>query len=173
MNSREQTIEKDPEYKNLGPITSLSERAFDTFDESLSAAKDQGEKILESKKGSAINHLTNYAYAIQEAAQSLQKSNHSDVSPYLQKTSDKITYVAQLLQEKPVKELADDIIDFARKNPALFIAGSVFAGAFIARFSKSSAQTRLKAAEAHHKGEYNQPQAKPLAHTSNKSVSSS
>ena len=135
-----QNSQTSSNFDKSGPITSFSEKAFDTFDESVNAVKDQSEKILESKKVSAVHYLKDYAIAVQEAAVSLEELKHGEASPYLQKTSDKLTQFAQFLQNKSVKSMADDVLGFARKNPTLFVAGSMLAGLCFARFAKSSAQ---------------------------------
>jgi len=128
-------------HQHQGPFTAMSEKAFDTFDEGMNKVKDQGTKILESKKTSAVHYLKDYAMAVQEAAVSLQELKHGEATPYLQKTSDKLTQLAQFLQSKTVRSMADDVVVFARKNPSLFIAGSFVAGALVARFAKASTQS--------------------------------
>lgn len=135
-----QNSQTSSNFEKSGPITSLSEKAFDTFDESMNAVKDQSEKMLESKKVTAVHYLKDYAIAVKEAAVSLQELKHGEASPYLQKTSDKLAQLAQFLQNKSVKSMADDVLGFARKNPTLFVAGSMLAGLCLARFAKSTAQ---------------------------------
>ncbi len=141
-NATKDSFNVSKEYTK-GPFTAMSEKAMDTFDESVNAVKEQSEKIIESKKISAVHYLKDYAIAVQEAAVSLRELKHGEASPYLQRGADKLTQLAQLLQSKTVKSMADDVVTFARRNPGLFVTGSLLTGLAIARFAKSSSRKNV------------------------------
>lgn len=123
-----------------GPFTEMSERALHSMDEGLTKVKTQSEKMLESKKEAAVHYLEDYAVAVKDAAVSLQELNHGEITPYLQTASDRLGEFASFLQTKPVREMANDAVNLARRNPGLFVASSCIAGLLIARFAKASAQ---------------------------------
>jgi|GEM_PF-1550327 len=154
------------EAKDKGTLGQLGEKAKSTIDDGINKAKTQGQDILESKKDAAVHHIEDYAGAVKEAALKLENKDHQAISPYLEQASDSLQQFAQFLQSKSVNSMANDVLNTARKNPGLFIAGSLFAGVLVARFAKASTTTSANQPTASRtSGQYQEPANRAAQHS--------
>ena len=62
---------------------------------------------------------------------------------YVDMASDQLRRFADQIRQKGVADMMDDVHNFARRRPALFIGGAFLVGLGIARFLKSSAERGL------------------------------
>lgn len=122
------------------PISQMSTRAIDTFDEGVNMVRAESEKILESKKAAAVHYLEDYANAVKDVAKSLEKKHHEEATPFLRSASTSLSQIASILESKTVNSVAEDVVQLARQNPMMFTAGAFMAGFLISRFVKASPQ---------------------------------
>jgi hypothetical protein len=118
-----------------------SAHAQDAKREAQSAArqlKDRGMQKAESAKSSAADQAEALAGAVDRAADELRGSNPT-LAEYAHGLSRGISNAAEQVSSRSVEELLTDARALARRNPAVFVLGSVGLGVVLARFLKASA----------------------------------
>ena len=68
------------------------------------------------------------------------RSDNEALAAYVDMASDQLRRFADQIRQKGVADMMDDVHNFARRRPALFIGGAFLVGLGIARFLKSSAE---------------------------------
>ena len=104
--------------------------------------KDQAlEKVstrIDSQKGRATETLDGVAQALLMASQQLQDRDQNGAGPYVERLAHQIERVSSFVQQTDVEEVMDDVGQFARRHPGLFVGGALMLGFVGARFLKSS-----------------------------------
>lgn len=116
-----------------------SERAGDnksTADEVRRRAHEAVDNTRE-RTASGIDSIVGAATA---AAEDLREHNQEGLSRYVSEIADSVSSVANSLRHKSVDELIHEASAIARRNPTLFLAGSLAIGLGIGRFARSSAK---------------------------------
>jgi len=93
----------------------------------------------DEQKNRAADGLGGIANVIRTAGKELGGENEA-VAAYVDMASDQLKRFADQIRQKGVTEMLDDVQDFARRRPALFIGGAFLVGIGIARFLKASAE---------------------------------
>jgi hypothetical protein len=93
---------------------------------------------VDEQKNRAADGLGGIADVIRNAGNELRMENET-LASYVDAASDQMRRLADQIREKGVAEMMDDVSQFARRRPALFIGGAFLVGIGIARFLKSSA----------------------------------
>ena len=106
--------------------------------ESVESAKQQARSQAETGKSRLAEELDHVAHAAEKAAADLHDNNDDALSHYVGDMASTVGQLASGLREKSVDDLVRDVQGIARKNPALFIAGSIAVGIGIARFAKAT-----------------------------------
>lgn len=84
--------------------------------------------------------LQNTVRTTQDAADYLREHDNPDLSHYVAEIAEGVGSFAKKLQTKSVNELIHDMEAVARRNPALFIAGSLAIGLGLSRIAKASSR---------------------------------
>ena len=101
-------------------------------------ALDKVSTRLDSQKSRATETLDGVAQALMVASQQLQNQDQNSVGPYVERLAHQVERVSGFVQETNVEEVMDDIGQFARRHPGLFVGGALMLGFMGARFLKSS-----------------------------------
>lgn len=118
--------------------------------ETAESAKSAGREQLESRKEAAAEQAEHLADAINRVGIESGYEGQQTVASYAADLASGLEKFADTLRRKSVNELASEVQMLARRNPALFIAGSIGVGFAVARF--------LKASQSHsHSGERVEP----------------
>jgi hypothetical protein len=116
---------------------SLSDQAASFVDKAKQNAQERVRSSVESGKSSAASTLAGVARSLTTAGQQLEGEG-SGARDIVQQTAQRIDQAAQFLKSAEIDDLVQRTEDFARRNPALFLAGAFVVGALGARFLKSS-----------------------------------
>jgi hypothetical protein len=103
---------------------------------SSAAAGQRVKAEAEARKDGAAGRVDEVASAVDRAADELH--DNPTLSRYASDLAGSIHGVAARIRERSVDDLADEVRQLARSNPALFVLGSVGAGFALARFMKAS-----------------------------------
>jgi 2-succinyl-5-enolpyruvyl-6-hydroxy-3-cyclohexene-1-carboxylate synthase len=95
---------------------------------------------LTNQKQRATDGLGSVAQAVRQSTQHLREQQHETIAWYAEQAADQIDKLSQRLRDTDVAELATDLQQLARRQPALFIGGAFALGLIGARFFKSSAR---------------------------------
>lgn len=105
----------------------------------LGGIKQRVTSRVDEQKNRAADGLGGIADVFRNAGNELRMENET-LASYVDAASDQMRRFADQIREKGVAEMMDDVNEFARRRPALFIGGAFLVGIGIARFLKSSAQ---------------------------------
>jgi hypothetical protein len=92
---------------------------------------------VDEQKNRAADGLGGIADVIRNAGNELRGENEA-LASYVDMASDQMKRFADQIRERGVADMMDDVNQFARRRPALFIGGAFLVGLGIARFLKSS-----------------------------------
>jgi hypothetical protein len=104
----------------------------------LGGIKQNVTSRVDEQKNRAADGLGGIAKVIRNAGNELRTENEA-LASYVDMASDQLRRFADQIRQKGVADMMDDVHDFARRRPALFIGGAFLVGLGIARFLKSSA----------------------------------
>lgn len=103
-------------------------------------ARAQAEARLDQQKQGAAERLDRLASSVRAAAGELEQQDDAQLSQYVSRFAGSLGELADSLRSKNVDELMRDLRAIARRNPGLFVAGSVAVGFGLARFARASSQ---------------------------------
>lgn len=109
-----------------------------TTREASDTAKQQATQKLDEGRNKAADEIENIAHAARAAASDLDDKNREGLSHYVTDLANQISSLASGLRKKSIDDLMQEAQNIARKNPALFIGGSIAIGLGIARFARAS-----------------------------------
>jgi hypothetical protein len=116
----------------------LAEQAKATAQEVRGKVETEARAKAEVGRDQAASEIETLAHAARAAADDLRENQHDALSQYVGGMAQTVADLADGLRHKSVDELVRDVESLARRNPALFLAGSVAIGLGIARFAKAS-----------------------------------
>ena len=93
---------------------------------------------LTSQKSRATDSLGNLARAVRETSEPLRNNQQDALAGLVERAADGIERFSGQLRDRDLNELVDDVQQYARRQPALFIGAAFAVGVMAARFLKSS-----------------------------------
>ena len=111
-----------------------------TGNEDLAAAvRDRGMEQLEGAKGQLAEGAERVAAAVDRTADQIGGDEDNAISGFGHSVASLMRQLAGGLRERDIEEFAHELAALARRNPGVFLAGSVALGFGIARFFKARA----------------------------------
>jgi ElaB/YqjD/DUF883 family membrane-anchored ribosome-binding protein len=122
---------------------SLYDQAKETAGQAYGAATDRAAQKLDEQKSTVSDGLTAVADSVRQVGSNLESSRMDSgvaeaAAKYTNRAAGMIEDVASYFEEKGVREMARDLENFARRNPAIFIGAAFGLGFLAARFLKST-----------------------------------
>jgi ElaB/YqjD/DUF883 family membrane-anchored ribosome-binding protein len=117
-----------------GAIQTVKDEAASFAD----TAKDKALEQVDQGKETASKTMGDFAAAIRKAGDELAQHDQTMAGQMVKKAADGLETLSRSVSDKRPEEMLDAVRDFARDNPAAFIAGSVLVGLAIGRFARSS-----------------------------------
>jgi hypothetical protein len=102
------------------------------------AAADRARSEAETRKGAAAGTIDQLADAVDNVGGNL--SDSPTLSRYASELSGSMHSLAERLRSRSIDDVANDVRSLARRNPTVFIAGSIAIGLLGARFLKATAR---------------------------------
>jgi hypothetical protein len=102
------------------------------------AARDSSMEKLEGVKGRLAEGVERIAAAVDRTADNVEADGDDTVSGFGRSLSSLMHQLAGGLRERDVEQFAHELGTMARRNPGVFLAGSVALGFGVARFFKAS-----------------------------------
>ena len=109
-------------------------KASQTFEE----AQRQGKSHLDAQKDKAVEQVEKLSDALGQASARLRDEGQPSLATYTDQVASSMTSLAEKFRERSVDDLIRETKNLARREPALFLAGSVALGFAISRFFKAS-----------------------------------
>lgn len=96
---------------------------------------------VDQQKDRAADGLGGIADVFRSAGNELRNENET-LASYVDTASDQLKRFAHEIRQRGVADMLDDVHNFARRRPVVFIGGAFLIGLGVARFLKSSAERR-------------------------------
>ena len=119
-------------------IDSTKEKAREAASEAQQRLGDQLKSSVDSSKARAADTLDSVAQALSQSGQQLRSDNLAPAGDYVDRAGEQLRRASDYLRNTNVDEMVRNTEDFARRQPALFIAGAFTLGVLAARFIKAS-----------------------------------
>ena len=107
--------------------------------ELAAALRDRGKQEIEGAKGQLAEGAERVAAAVERTANELEGEGDDAISGLGHSVASLMRQLAGGLRERDVEAFARELADLARRNPGVFLAGSVALGFGIARVFKAQA----------------------------------
>lgn len=99
---------------------------------------EQVETKLSDQKTRAAETVSTVADTLRSSSQQLSDSGQDGVSRYIERAANQAERFASYLDSTEVTEVVDRVEEFARRQPAAFMAGAFAVGFLASRFLKST-----------------------------------
>lgn len=96
----------------------------------------------QQQKSRATESMGAVADALRQTGQQLSSHDQAGIGRMAERAAEQLDRFSNDIQNKNVNELINDVENFARRDPQLFLGGAVVLGLFASRFFKSSANRR-------------------------------
>jgi hypothetical protein len=101
------------------------------------AARDRGMEHLEGAKGQLAEGAERVAAAVERTADQLEGEGDDAISGFGRSLAGLMRQLSGGLRERDIEQFAGELGELARRNPGVFLAGSVALGFGVARFFKA------------------------------------
>lgn len=118
----------------MGEVRNENNQSAGLMDKVRNGAASQ----LGVQKDRVTEGVSSVAQAVRQSTQQLRDNQHETIAQYVEQTVDRVERFAERMKEKDANELVRDAQQFARRNPAVFVAAAFGVGIVAARFLKSS-----------------------------------
>ena len=110
----------------------------DKASETVNQVRDQVSGQLENQKTQVAEGLGSVAQMVRMTGDQLRQNNQGMVAQYTDKLADSMDKFSGYLRERDLGDMLNEVQDFARREPALFLGGAFTLGLLAARFLRSS-----------------------------------
>lgn len=118
--------------------------AKETANQALGEARTRAESVVDERKSQAAERLQGIAGALRETGNTLHGRQEDVFADYANAAADQVEKFSGYLRDQNVSTLLRDIEGFARRQPELFLAGTLAAGFMLGRFFKSSGSNQAQ-----------------------------
>ncbi len=115
-------------------VEQIKAQAGTTVDQIKAQANDQ----LDNQLTLAGASLASVADAVDTISEQLRRGNQTLLATYADRAAGRVDEMATYLRQSDPNKVLHDLEDFARRDPALFLAGAFALGLVTTRFLKSS-----------------------------------
>jgi uncharacterized protein YjbJ (UPF0337 family) len=122
-------------------VGQVADQAQQAAGQVVDQARQQVSSRLTGQKERAAEGLTSVAQALRQTSQQLREQDQQAVTGYIESAASQVERVSNYLKHNDLGGLIDDVEQFARRQPALFLGGTFVLGLIGARFLKSSRPT--------------------------------
>lgn len=124
---------------DMGSATSIKRdvqsAAKDAKEEVAREVKDHAANFVQRNKSIVTTQLNSVADALRASGDRLQNESLRD---YCVRAAERLDDLGRTIEQRSLREMAEDLRGLARRQPALFVGASFAAGFVAARFLKSS-----------------------------------
>lgn len=102
--------------------------------------RQQATEQFATQKERLADTLETVALLLHQAGEHADLQDKANLSGYVDKASGQVTQWSESLRERDASQLINDTVEYARRQPMVFLGGALAAGFAGARFLRSSAQ---------------------------------
>jgi hypothetical protein len=112
----------------------------------MSQVKEQATTQAQEKKQTVIGGLQSVGNAFRQMSDGLTQQDNGPVAKYAAELGRAVgtqtDNLSRYMEGRDISEIADDLHDFARRQPTVFLGGALLLGLAVSRFLKSSRPTQ-------------------------------
>ncbi|MDP9037427.1 MAG: hypothetical protein M3O50_21730 [Myxococcota bacterium] len=120
----------------------LPEQAKQAATELAHQAKDKLGSQIDAQKERAAGSIGSVAEALRETGRTMREGDTAFAAKYADQLADRVEQLTSYVRSRNVGELAGDVEQLARREPALFFGGAFAVGLVLGRFLKSSGRNQ-------------------------------
>jgi len=113
----------------------------------VSTAREQATSQLTTQKDRAADTLTTIVTALQAASKEMRNQNGDAIADYVDTAAGQVDQIATALRDQDISQLLKTSEQFARRQPALFLAAAFALGFAGTRFLKTSSPSTVRMAQ--------------------------
>jgi hypothetical protein len=121
-----------------GQPADLKERAVRGVQQLAGRAESTARTRLDERKRDTAFTLSSVATTLLQSGAQLRDEQQAVAGEYIERAARQVERAATYLQDVDLGEVVDNVEDFARKRPAVFVGAAFALGIVAARFLKSS-----------------------------------
>ena len=118
--------------------TSLGSEAKELAQDIAGRARNNAQAGLAGGKERAVRGLGSVAHALRHTGEQLRQQDEESLPRYIETAAEKLDSLSGYLRGRELQDVAADVENFARREPALFVGGAFALGLIGGRFLKSS-----------------------------------
>lgn len=100
---------------------------------------EQAKSTVDTRMNEVAHELGSVAEAVRQTTQEVSGDENAVVARYGERLAGQIEGISSYLNNNGVEEVLDDLQNFARRQPAMFLGGAFMLGIVVGRFLRSSA----------------------------------
>jgi hypothetical protein len=124
-----------------GAGAKVADKARSAVSDLTSRAGEEVSSRLDAQKDRAAEGLGTLAHALRQTGHQLGAEDQLKVQQYVDSLAGQVERFSGYLRDRDVAEMIDQVEDFARRRPALFVGGAFALGLLGARFLKSTSES--------------------------------
>lgn len=110
----------------------------------LKEGQAKAEELLDQQKSNIAKQVKSFAEVSRNAASDLRDREQSLAADWVEAAADGAENMANQLRDSDLKGVYDQVSGFARRQPAVFIAGAALLGFAAARFASATASPQTR-----------------------------
>lgn len=141
MISNQPQSDRPEESREQRPSSSVGEAGGRMKEHMRSVAEDAREKgrsVVDRQKHQVADTLRHVSEALNRAAQKLHEEKDENVANFTDAVCERVENVAEYVDRVEVSDMIDQVENFARRQPQVFLGGMFLVGLAAARFLKAS-----------------------------------
>lgn len=127
----------------------MKAKAKAQMNEAAEQAKAKGQQVFQEQKTNAVGHLDKIAQALHQTATNMRNENEQTAGKIIDQAASGLERLASGLRTQDMESMYYQARNAVRRQPALFIGGTIAAGFLISRFLKSSEEHPHTDEQAH------------------------
>lgn len=125
---------QDAKQEMKGAAQDLKQEAMSIKDQ----VQEQLQASVQEQRERAANELHGFAEAFRKTGNELRDQEYGFVANYAEQLADRIEQVSDFIENREIGQYVENIEDFARRQPLLFVGSATVLGVLVARLLKSS-----------------------------------
>jgi len=117
----------------------LADHAKDSADSAMQNATKAAARQADAAKSSVADEVSGVASALRTAAQEMRSGSPQERT--FGQIAEGLADASDALRDKDLGTMVQDVTQFARKNPLMFLGGAALIGFAATRFAKASGET--------------------------------
>jgi hypothetical protein len=129
---------KDATTQAQQKVSETATAAKEQAKRTVTQVGEQAKTTVDSRMSDVAQELGSVADVVRQTSQEVGGDNGQTVARYGERIAEQIEGMSSYLDEHGIEDVLNDVQDFARRQPAIFLGGAFMLGIVIGRFLRSS-----------------------------------